>query len=70
MDFTEGEDLYLSTSTLPGAVGMTAPLTLGAAPFIDEEGTMYVPAESFTALVGLQVEETADQITISAQPKS
>ena len=70
MDFTEGEDLYLSTSTLPGAVGMTAPLTLGAAPFIDATGTMYVPADAFTALVGLQVEETADQITISAQPKS
>lgn len=67
MDLAEGKDLYLSTSTIPGAVGMTSPGTLGVAPYIDDAGTMYVPAEAFAWLVGYDVTEDNSTITISAE---
>lgn len=67
MDLAEGKDLYLSTTTIPGAVGMTSPGTLGVAPYIDAAGTMYVPAEAFAWLVGYDVTEDNSTITISAE---
>lgn len=67
MDLTDGKDLYLSTSTIPGAVGMTSPGTLGVAPYITDDGAMYVPAEAFAWLVGYDVTEDNSTVTISAE---
>lgn len=67
MDFAEGVDSYVSTSKIEGAVGMTAPVTYGVAPFINDEGIMYVPAASFGVLVGFDVVITDTDITITEQ---
>lgn len=67
MDFAEGVDSYVSTSKIEGAVGMTSPVTYGVAPFINEEGVMYVPAASFGVLVGFDVVITDTEITITEQ---
>lgn len=67
MNLTEGKDLYVSTTTIPGAVGMTSPGTLGVAPYIADDGTMYVPAEAFAHLVGYNVTEDNRSITISTE---
>lgn len=65
MNLTEGKDLYVSTTTIPDAVGMTSPGILGVAPFIGEDGTMYVPAEAFEWLVGYDVTENNSNVTIA-----
>lgn len=65
MKLTEGVDLYVSSAAQEGMVGMTAPMELGAAPFVDEHGTMYVPAEAFRVLVGYEVTEEEGSIFIS-----
>lgn len=67
MDLAEGKDLYISTSTIPGAVGMTSPGTLGVAPYIADDGSMYVPAEAFEWLVGYDVIEDDTTLTIAAE---
>ncbi len=67
MDIAEGKDLYISATTIENAVGMTAPLKLDAAPFIDENGKMQVPAEAFNALVGYNVTIDENTVTISEQ---
>lgn len=67
MDLAEGKDLYVSTSTIPGAVGMTSPGTLGVAPYIADDGAMYVPAEAFEWLVGYDVTEDDTTVTIAAE---
>lgn len=65
MRLTEGQDLYTSTAAQEGMIGMTAPLELGAAPFIDSDGKMYVPAEAFRAFVGYTVTEQDGTVTIA-----
>lgn len=67
MDLTEGMDLYASITTIPHAVGMTAPISFGAAPYIDSQGTMYVPADAFGVLVGYTVTTDDHSLTITAQ---
>ncbi|WP_394266407.1 stalk domain-containing protein [Anaerotignum sp.] len=67
MDLVEGKDLYVSTSTIPGAVGMTSPSTLGVAPYVADDGAMYVPAEAFEWLVGYDVAEDDTTVTITAE---
>lgn len=62
---TEGVDLYVSAAAQEGMIGMTSPMELGAAPFVDDNGKMYVPAEAFQALVGYQVTEEQGSIVIS-----
>ena len=64
MNFTEGKDSYVSSTKIKGAVGMTAPLKLDAAPFIDKTNTMFVPAEAFRAFVGYDVTIAEDTVTI------
>ena len=48
---TIGEDAYQSVTSIEGADGATAPLCLGAAPFVTG-GTTYVPLELFDLLLG------------------
>ena len=48
---TVGEDSYQAITSIEGAVGATAPLSLGAAPYV-VDGTVYVPLEMFNMLLG------------------
>ena len=48
---TIGEDSYQAITSIEGAVGATAPLSLGAAPYV-VDGTTYVPLEMFNVLLG------------------
>ena len=48
---TIGEDSYQAITSIEGAVGATAPLRLGAAPYV-VDGTTYVPLEMFNVLLG------------------
>ncbi len=67
MKLTDGKDVYASTTTIPGAVGMPQPMQLGAAPFINKEGKMYIPAKAYTALVGYDVTITDTDVVIAKQ---
>ncbi len=51
MTITIGEDSYQAITSIEGAVGATAPLHLGAAPYV-ADGTTYVPLEMFNVLLG------------------
>ena len=51
MTITIGEDSYQAITSIEGAVGATAPLSLGAAPYV-VDGTTYVPLEMFNVLLG------------------
>ena len=51
MTITIGEDSYQAITSIEGAVGATAPLSLGAAPYV-ADGTTYVPLEMFNVLLG------------------
>ena len=51
MTITIGEDSYQAITSIEGAVGATAPLRLGAAPYV-VDGTTYVPLEMFDVLLG------------------
>lgn len=64
MDFHEGEASYISWSSDPELLGMTAPLELSDAPVIDAQGRMWVPAEAFSVLVGYAVSVENDTLTI------
>lgn len=48
---TIGEDAYIASTSIPGAIGTTAPFTLGAAPIIIKDST-YVPLGLFRVLLG------------------
>ncbi len=63
--FTIGEDSYQAVTSIEGACGATAPLSLGAASY-KEGNTIYVPAELFTILMG-NIEDgmTVENDTIS-----
>ncbi|HIT72930.1 MAG TPA: copper amine oxidase N-terminal domain-containing protein [Candidatus Fimicola cottocaccae] len=65
MSFTVGNDSYISYSSVEGMIGMTAPLKLGAAPYIDDEGNMYVPAEAFSVMVGYNVKVEGNGYSVS-----
>ena len=69
VNLIEGNDYYISSTTIKSAVGMTAPQKLGAAPFIDKTNVMYVPAEAFRVLVGYDVTITDSTVTIAKQQK-
>lgn len=56
---TIGKDLYTITTSNESLVGMSAPFSLGAAPFISNDNVAYVPLGLFSALLGNQ----ADAIT-------
>ena len=51
MTIAIGEDSYQAITSIEGAVGATAPLSLGAAPYV-VDGTTYVPLEMFNVLLG------------------
>lgn len=57
---TIGVDSYTVVTSIPGAVGMSAPFSLGAAPYLSN-GTTYVPLELFRPLLG----NGDDVITVS-----
>ena len=48
---TIGADSYIVTTSVDGMDGMSAPFSLGAAPYV-VDGTTYVPLELFDALLG------------------
>lgn len=48
---TVGEDRYIVATSVEGVEGMSAPFSLGAAPYVTD-GTAYVPLELFEALLG------------------
>lgn len=50
-DLTIGKDLYQVVTSKPDLVGMSAPFSLGAAPYLSN-GTTYVPLGLFEALKG------------------
>ncbi len=64
MNFHEGENVYISWSSDPNLMGMTAPMELADAPVIDAQGRMWVPAEALTVLVGYEVHVADDTLTI------
>lgn len=47
---TLGKDQYVYTNAQEGMVGMSAPTSLGAAPVMEEPGTLWVPAQLFSLL--------------------
>ena len=66
MTITVGEDLYVSAATQSsGLVGMTAPQTLGAAPYYDEQGSTWAPAALFQVLQGFTVTLNGTELTIA-----
>lgn len=50
-EITVGKDEYFAATSIEGAVGMTAPFSLGQAPYVSD-GTMYVPVQLFDVLLG------------------
>lgn len=48
---TIGEDAYIASTSIPGAIGTTAPFILGAAPVIIKDSA-YVPLGLFRVLLG------------------
>lgn len=70
MHFIVGNDTYISSTKIKGAVGMTAPQKLGVAPFIHKNNIMYVPADIFSILVGYDVAITEQSITITEHTKA
>lgn len=49
---TIGKDQYQAITSIEGALGATAPFSLGEAPYRTEDGTVYIPLELFTILLG------------------
>ncbi len=50
-EITVGKDEYFAVTSIEGAVGMTAPFSLGQAPYVSD-GIMYVPVKIFDVLLG------------------
>ena len=65
-DVTLGLDRYVITTSLEGMVGMSAPFSLGLAPYACN-CTTYVPLALFDALLGSQDAITVDGSVISIQ---
>ena len=55
INFIEGEDLYVSSASKEGIIGMTSPLKLGVSPYIDDEGKIWIPAEALSNMVGYNI---------------
>lgn len=67
MTITIGEDSYQAITSIEGAVGATAPLSLGTAPYV-VDGTTYVPLEMFNVLLGNDAVDLEDgKIVIHAE---
>ena len=67
MTITIGEDSYQAITSIEGAVGATAPLSLGTAPYV-VDGTTYVPLEMFNVLLGNDAGDLEDgKIVIHAE---
>lgn len=67
---TLGEDLYQVTTSVEGMVGMSAPFSLGMAPYA-VDGVTYAPLGLFDALLGSQqgaVTMTAGAICLNTDP--
>lgn len=68
MTFDIGMDLYASIAAPEtGLIGMTSPIKLGAAPYLDADGRTWVPAETFEVMVGYEVRQTDTTIEIIPQ---
>lgn len=68
MTVTIGTDLYVSAAApKTGLIGMTSPVKLGAAPYIDAEGRTWVPAKAFEVMVDFQVSQTDTEVQIDPQ---
>ncbi len=65
MNFIEGEDLYVSSASKEGIIGMTSPLKLGVSPYIDNEGKMWIPAEALSNMVGYNVKIEGNGYSVS-----
>lgn len=61
-----GQDLYVSTTKIENAVGMTAPVSYQVAPYIQND-TVYAAAEMFEALVGFDVSVDDQMISITTK---
>ena len=67
MTITIGENSYQAITSIEGAVGATAPLSLGTAPYV-VDGTTYVPLEMFNVLLGNDAGDLEDgKIVIHAE---
>ena len=60
-----GKDNYFQSTSVPDADGKYAPAALGAAPYLQNKTTTYVPAKLFE-LLGFEVTETDGFININA----
>lgn len=66
---TIGVDRYVIATSLPQMVGMSAPFSLGAAPYVTE-GVTYVPLGLFPALLGSRADSVrleGEQIVIQTE---
>ena len=64
-----GQDRYTLTTSKEGLVGMSAPFSLGAPPYV-ANGVTYVPVALFDALLGEGAVTVTDSGTISIQAPS
>ena len=64
-----GQDRYTLTTSRDGLVGMSAPFSLGAPPYV-ANGVTYVPVALFDALLGEGAVTVTDSGTISIQAPS
>lgn len=64
-----GQDRYTLTTSRDGLVGMSAPFSLGAPPYV-ANGVTYVPVALFDALLGEGAVTVTDSGTISIQTPS
>lgn len=61
-----GQDRYTLTTSIDGLVGMSAPFSLGAPPYV-ANGVTYVPVALFDALLGDGAVTVTDSGTVSIQ---
>ena len=64
-----GQDRYTLTTSIDGLVGMSAPFSLGAPPYV-ANGVTYVPVALFDALLGDGAVTVTDSGTVSIQAPS
>lgn len=69
MTVTIGEDVYVSEAAPEtGLIGMTAPVALGCAPFVDAEYRTWIPAKAFEVMVGFTVEIDEESGSVNIYP--
>lgn len=65
MTMTIGKDSYVSAAAPEtGLIGMTAPETLGCAPYVDANYRTWIPAKAFEVMVGYTVTMTDSAVEI------